>query len=294
MMASYVRVEENTLISLDRKLPTTGKVLVKVGEIVEPETLIAEGVVENPDIHEVKIFAKLGVEPDTARNYMIKQEGDDVKKDEAIATYRSFFSRSTKVARSPIRGKIEAFSKYTGRTLIRGHPLEIKVNAFIPGEIVEVFPKEGARVETMGDFFEGMFGVGGESWGKITLPVNSNESPLTSDEINEAMKGRIIVGGSVVTLNAIRKAVKVGAKGLIVGGLDQKDLTEFLGYEIGLGVTGNEDIGQSIIITEGFGINPMNPIMFELLKKSRDNLACINGSTQIRSRMQRPVIIIPK
>jgi hypothetical protein len=108
------------------------------------------------------------------------------------------------------------------------------------------------------------------------------------------MKGRIIVGGSVVTLNAIRKAVEIGAKGLIVGGLDQKDLTEFLGYEIGLGVTGNEDIGLSVIITEGFGINPMNQSSFELLMKSRDKLACINGSTQIRSRMQRPEIIIPR
>jgi hypothetical protein len=225
---------------------------------------------------------------------MIKQEGDDVKKDEAIATYRSFFSRSTKVARSPIDGKIEAFSKYTGRALIRGHPLEIKVNAFIPGEIVEIFPKVGAKVETNGKFFEGIFGIGGENWGKITVPVNSNESPLTSDEINEAMKGRIIVGGSVVTLNAIRKAVNVGANGLIVGGLDQKDLTEFLGYEVGLGITGNEDISLSLIITEGFGINSMNPKIFELLKKSQDKLACINGSTQIRSRMQRPEIIIPK
>ena len=290
---STLQLQEDTVVRKERRLPTEGEALVKPGDHVEAETVVARGVVENPDIRELRVFSSLGVSPDMAKNYMLKSTGDDVGRDEVIAIYRSFFGRSTKVARSPIDGRIENFSPVTGRAIIRGHPIQMDVKAHLPGEIAELIDGEGAIVEARAAVLQGAFGLGGEARGELAFAVDSPDLPLTSGEIKAEHKGKVVVGGSVVTVDALHAAARNGVAAVIVGGVDQKDLTEFLGYEMGVGVTGGEDLGFTLIITEGFGVNPIDDARFSLLKEHEGRLACVDGTTQIRSRIQRPEVIIP-
>ena len=284
---------EDTVVRKERRLPTVGEVLVKPGDKVESGTVVARGVVDNPDIRELKVYAALGISPDMVKDYMLKTTGENVGKDEVIAIYRSFFGRSTKVARSPIDGRIESFSSVTGRAIIKGHPIRMEVKAHLPGEVMEVIEGEGAVVEAKAAVLQGSFGLGGEATGELVLAVDSADMPLTSEEIKAGHQGKVVVGGSVVTVDALHAAAKNGISALIVGGVDQKDLTEFLGYEIGVGVTGGEGFGFTLIITEGFGVNPMNEARFSLLEKQEGRLACVDGTTQIRSRIQRPEVVVP-
>jgi len=284
---------EDTVVRKERRLPTAGEVLVKPGDKVESGTVVARGVVDNPDIRELRIYTALGISPDMVKDYMLKTTGENVGKDEVIAIYRSFFGRSTKVARSPIDGRIESFSSVTGRAIIKGHPIRMEVKAHLPGEVTEVIEGEGAVVEAKAAVLQGSFGLGGEATGELVLAVDSADMPLTSEEIKAGHQGKVVVGGSVVTVDALHAAAKNGISALIVGGVDQKDLTEFLGYEIGVGVTGGEGFGFTLIITEGFGVNPMNEARFSLLEKQEGRLACVDGTTQIRSRIQRPEVVVP-
>jgi hypothetical protein len=259
-----VKLEEETLIRKVRRIPAQGEVFVDVGDAVDAETVIAGGTVRNPEAEEVKVFAKLGVDPDQTERYMLKREGGQVAKDEVIAIYRAFFGRFTKTCRSPMDGFIEVFVKSAGRVLIRGNPIPVEARAHIPGRIVEVIPGEGAVVETRGTLINGVFGVGGEARGELFFAVDQPEEALTTEALGEGLEGKVIVGGSVVTLDALRKAAAAGVSGVITGGVDQKDLTDFLGHEIGVGVTGAERVGLTLIVTEG-----------------------------IRQRMLRPEIVIP-
>jgi hypothetical protein len=286
-------MEEETLIRKVRRMPAQGEVFVDVGEVVEAETVIASGTVKNPAAEEVKVFAKLGVDPDQTERYMLKKEGDQVAKDEVIAIYRAFFGRLTKICRSPIDGFIEVFVKSAGRVRIRGNPIPVEVKAYIPGRIAEVIPGEGAVVETRGALVNGVFGVGGEALGDLFFAVDQPEEALTTEAIGEGLEGKVLVGGSVVTLDALRRAAEKGVSGVITGGVDQKDLTEFLGHEIGVGVTGAERVGLTLIVTEGFGVYPMRDETFSLLRSHEGRQASIDGTTQIRQRMLRPEIIIP-
>ncbi len=290
---SSLQLLEDTVVRKERRLPAKGEVLVEPGDWVEAETVIARGVVENPDIRELRIYASLGVSPDLAKNYMLKTTGDDVSRDEVIAIHRSFFGRSTKVARSPIDGRIESFSPVTGRAIIRGHPIQMEVKAHLPGEVVELIDGEGAVVEAQAAVLQGSFGLGSEARGELAFAVDSADLPLTSKEIKAEHRDKVVVGGSVVTVDALHAAAKNGVGAVIVGGADQKDLTEFLGYEMGVGVTGGEAIGFTLIITEGFGVNSMDDAKFSLLEKHAGRLACVDGTTQIRSRIQRPEVVIP-
>ncbi|MCW3992496.1 MAG: hypothetical protein NWE79_07285 [Candidatus Bathyarchaeota archaeon] len=288
-----VKLEEETLIRKVRRIPAQGEVFVDVGDAVDAETVIAGGTVRNPEAEEVKVFAKLGVDPDQTERYMLKREGGQVAKDEVIAIYRAFFGRFTKTCRSPMDGFIEVFVKSAGRVIVRGNPIPVEVKAHIPGRVAEVIPGEGAVVETRGALVNGVFGVGGEARGELVLAVEQPGEALTTDVLREGQKGKILVGGSVVTLDAMRKAAEMGVSGIVTGGLDQKDLTDFLGQEIGLGLTGEESIGLTLIITEGFGVYPMKEETFRLLRSREGRLASIDGTTQIRQRILRPEIVIP-
>ena len=288
-----VRLEEETTIRKVRRIPAEGEVSVEVGDVVEAETVLASGTVVNPEAEEVKVFVKLGVDPDQIERYMLKKEGDQVAKDEAIAIYRAFFGRFTRICRSPMDGFIEILLKKKGRVIVRGNPIPVEARAHVPGRIVEVIPGEGAVVEARGALVNGVFGVGGEARGELVLAVGQPGEPLTTDVVGEGHRGKVLVGGSIATLDALRKAAKVGVRGVVTGGVDQKDLTDFLGREIGVGVTGAEDVGLTLIVTEGFGVYPMREETFRLLGSHEGRLASIDGTTQIRQRMLRPEIIIP-
>jgi hypothetical protein len=288
-----LRVQEDTLVRKVRRIPAQGHVLVNKGDIVTPETIVVRGMVLNPDIREVKIYEQLGVDPAEVEKYMLKEKGQEVKENEAIAIHRSFFGRSTRVCRSPIEGTIEMFSKTSGRAVVRGKPIPVEVKAHIPGRVVDMIPGEGAVVECRAAFIQGMFGIGGEAIGQLAMAVDKPGEALTTELINDEHKGKILVTGSFATIDALRKAAKTGVKGIISGAVDQKDLTDFLGYEIGTGITGKEKTGITLIITEGFGIHPMEEKTFNLLKAHAGKQASIDGSTQIRTRMLRPEIILP-
>ena len=292
-MSRFVKLEEKASVRKIRRIPTQGDVLVAKGDVVEPETVLARGTVVNPDIREVKVYARLRVDPEQVARHMLKEEGDQVKKDEVIAIARSFFGRFTKVCRSPMEGTIEVFSKRAGRVLIRGKPIPVEIRAHIPGRITEIIPEEGAIVETQASIVRGVFGVGGEVHGELVFAVENPGEPLTTEVLSSDQEGRVLVGGSFTTLDAMRKAAKIGVGGIITGGVDQKDLTEFLGGEIGMGVTGGESGVTTLIITEGFGIYPMNQETFRLLKSYEGRKVSIDGTTQIRQRMLRPEVIIP-
>jgi len=287
------RFERDTWIRKTRRISTQGQVLVKTGDLVKPETVVAKGTVVNPDVRKVIIYGQLDIDPDEVERYMLKEEGDEVKKDEVIAIHRSFFGRSTRVCRSPVDGSIMSFSKSSGSVLIRGMPIAVEVKAHVPGKVVETIPGEGAVVECKGTLIRGRFGVGGERVGELVIAVARRDESLTEELITNELKGKIIVGGSTVTIDALRRAASLGVNGIVVGGIDQKDLTDFLGYEIGLGVTGKEETGLTVITTEGFGAHSIEEETFHLLKSYEGKQASIDGSTQIRTRMLRPEVIIP-
>jgi len=292
-MPKLAATEKETIVRKTRRLPAPGEVLVKLDDIVKDDTLIARGHVRNPEIIEVRIDQKLGVDPYNLRGYMLKKEGDNVKKDEVIALRRSFFGSSTKVCRSPLDGIIEAFSKSSGKALIRGDPLPIEVKAHIPGKVTEIFPLEGAAVECKGSIIRGAIGIGGETYGPIEVLVDRPEEVLTDGLLTKTHSGMVVVGGAIATLEALKKAASMGVKAVIVGGVDEKDLTELLGHELGFGVTGQERIGFTLIVTEGFNANPMNELAFQLLEDHNGRFACVDGTTQIRTRMLRPELVLP-
>jgi len=166
------------------------------------------------------------------------------------------------------------------------------VDAYINGRVVEVIPGEGCVVQAPAAMLQGIFGLGGEIKGEITVVVASPAEELTSAHLKPEHKDKVVVGGSYVALTALRRAQEIGVAGLVIGGFDYDDIKELLGYEVGVAITGGEELGLTLVVTEGFGRIDMAPATFKLLQGKEGRRASINGATQIRAGVIRPEVVV--
>ncbi len=286
-----LKVSRLTWIRKERRLPLKGTVLVEKGARVKAEDVVAR--TELPgNVVPINVAGMLSVPPEDLKHLMLKKEGDAVKKGEPIAMSKGFFGLFKSTVTAPTDGIIESISYITGQVILREPPVPVEVIAYLDGEVVEVIPDEGVVVQTKGSFIQGIFGIGGERIGTLRVAVDSPDQELTVDHIRPDDKGKVIVGGSFVTKEVLDRAVAVGACGVVVGGIDDANLRAFLGYDIGVAITGNEQKGITLIITEGFGRIEMAQRTFDLLKSLDGKKASINGATQIRAGVIRPEVIV--
>jgi len=285
-------VTKSIVLKKDRILPLKGKVLVKKGDKVKAEDVVAETLLPGKVVP-FKLSNKLGVPADTLDQYLKMQPGEFIKKGQLIAETNGFFGLFKSSVKAPIDGEIESISKITGQMLLREPRIPIQVKAFIDGIVVDVIEEEGVVIENKSAYIQGIFGLSGERSGEIKILVSSPEEKIAPEDIDESCKDKIIVCGSLVSYDAIKRAQEVGVTGIISGGIDDQDLKKLLGYNIGVAITGHEDIGLTIVVTEGFGEIKMAQNSFELLKSFEGHKASIHGITQIRAGVMRPEIIIP-
>ncbi|MGQ9697515.1 MAG: hypothetical protein ACUVRO_05925 [Armatimonadota bacterium] len=287
-----LRVSPFTIIRKTRRLPLKGQVLVSKGDHVQPDTVVAR--TELPGVMQtVKVAAHLGVEPGEVQKYLTIGIGDRVEKDQIIAESRALFGLIRTTVKSPVSGTVEHLSPVSGSLGIRAAPIPVEIDAYIQGTIAEVLPEEGVEVEAQGAFIQGIFGVGGERRGTVRVVVPSPEEPLDSSAVSEDHRGCVLVGGSLITADALKRAESVGASAIVASAIVDRDLIDFLGYDIGVAITGHEDIPLTIIVTEGFGRIPMARRTFDLLRSLEGHTASVNGATQIRAGVIRPEIIVP-
>jgi hypothetical protein len=170
----------------------------------------------------------------------------------------------------------------------------VEIDAYLDGRVTEVFPQEGIEIQAQGTFIQGIFGIGGETYGTIHMLVNSPQEILDENKIPVSAARQILIGGSRVTLGAVQKAIQAKAAAIVVGGFSSLDLRKLLGYELGVAITGTEQIGLTLILTEGFGEIAMAHRTFDLLQRHEGHLASCSGATQIRAGVMRPEIIIAR
>ena len=269
-----------------RNVPVHGRVVVSEGDEVEADTVVGffnpHG---NATTH--NLARDLDVSPFDVPDVMLKREGDVVFKGEVIARVRGLFNRGEYVA--PEDGILERVSRYTGWVTIRGLPMPIY--AGYPGTVERIVPESGVYLRSQGALVQGIFGVGSTVSGPLEL-IPSHIQVLDAVDVLPQHEGAILVGGSKVTLGFLQRAARLGVKGVITGGVDKVTLDAFLGYILGVAVTGLEPT-LALILTEGFGALPMRQPILEILKPLEHKLAFANGATQVRAGVIRPELFVP-
>jgi len=281
-----------TTVRKTRLLPIPGTVLVKPGDRVNADTDIAQ--VDMPGTLVVaKVLQSLGCAADQVEKFCLVREGARVSRDQVIAQRSFFFGLFTNRCLSPRDGTVEYISKLSGNVGIRGDATPITCKAYIAGTVVDVIEHEGVVVETTAALLQGIFGVGGERHGGL-LWIDGPGEALQGGQIGPEHRGKILLHPGRIDGSALPAAVKHGVIGLVGASMIDADLMAFLGYDIGVAITGQERIPFSLVLTEGFGTMTMPARTRELSQSLTGQSAAINGSTQIRAGVIRPEIVVPR
>ena len=287
-----LRVTDRALIQRERRLPLKGAVLAQVGDRVGAEQVVAR--CELPgNVQTLNLAARLALDPARVPASLLLPVGTGVKQGQPIASARALFGLVRNTIPAPADGTLESVSSVSGQLIFREPPIPVEVTAYVEGRVREVIRDEGVVVETNAAFLQGIFGVGGETWGEITPVVEGPGNDLTVARLDASHRGKIVVGGAHVTYAALMKARELGVAGVVAGGFDDQDLRQLLGRDLGVAITGSEDLGITLVLTEGFGHIRMADRAWELLRRFAGRRASMSGATQIRAGVMRPEILIP-
>ncbi len=288
-----LKVTRHTVIEKTRRLPIRGETLVEKDAVVAATDVVARAELPG-NVETVRLDQDLGIEPVEVKDCLKVAQGDAVTRGQVLGEIRAFFGLFKSESKSPCDGTVDFFSEVTGHLGIRRSPVPVNVDAYIDGVVADIIPNEGVTVRCHGAIVQGIFGVGGEGRGEIRICASSPEDELRADDIPEDVQGKIVVGGALARLEAFKRAAELGAVGFVTGGIVDRDLSDYLGYDIGVAVTGHEEIPITIVVTEGFGRMTMAKRTFDLLSEVAGRTASLNGATQIRAGAMRPEIIIPE
>jgi len=287
-----LKVLHETKVIKERRLPLKGDVLKKKGEIVSPDDIVATTDLPG-NVQMVNVANILNIDAaDIAEVMTVEKEGVFDKGD-IIAETKGIFGLFKSKVNAPVSGTLESFSEVTGQVVLREAPIPVEMDAYISGKVKDTIPEEGVHIETDAAFIQGIFGIGGESRGNLQVIVKSRDEEITSDMLDASMVGKVVVGGSHISLATYKKAISLKIAAVVVGGFNYSDLKPILGYTLGVAITGSENLVTSLVVTEGFGKINMGHRTFDLLKNYDGSFVSVNGATQIRAGVIRPEIVIP-
>lgn len=287
-----LKVAARVLHRCRRILPLPGEVLVRPGQRVAARDIAAQTLMPG-DVTPVNVANLLSISPGEVPACLLKREGESIDVGEPLARSKGIFGFFQAECASPVRGVVESISPVTGQVMLRGQPHPVQVLAYLAGEVVEVLPSAGVVIEAPVTFVQGIFGIGGEAFGPIRMACRTRDEFFTPQHVKPEMRGAVVVAGTRATAEGIARAREVGVAALIAGGIDDQDLRDVLGYDLGVATTGSEQVGLTLIVTEGFGDIAMAERTFRLFSERAGAEAAVNGATQIRAGVLRPEVLIP-
>jgi len=284
-------VTRSTVVKKTRRLPLPGNVLVAVGDKVTADQVVAR--TELPGkVSLLNVANTIGVMPDEVSERLSVKIGGAIQRGKPFARKDSFFGLFKNEALSPIDGTLESVSEFTGMAVMREAPVPVEVKAYVDGTVTELIPDEGVVILARAALVQGIFGLSGERNATLVTVAKAPDQQLDAADIRPEHKGKILIGGGRTTLAGLRRAIELEVAGVVCGGFAYQDVKELLGYDVGVAVTGSEDLATTLVVTEGFGDIAMARATYELLTSLEGKQASINGATQIRAGVIRPEVIV--
>jgi hypothetical protein len=136
-------------------------------------------------------------------------------------------------------------------------------------------------VETNGALIQGFWGNGRFDFGLVQSKLENPADTLTTKNINVSLRGTIVLGGHCEDINVLQKASDVPIRGLIISSMPARLIPTA------------RQMSYPIIVLEGFGKFPLNPISYNLLTTHENREITVNAEVFDSYTGQRPEVVIP-
>ncbi len=294
---------QNISVTVERRLPALGELTVAPGQRVESDSTLARTLLPGrPRVYNLAEF--LGQPSVSITKLLTKGVGAKIVKNEVIAATKGLLAK--RQFKAPFEGILAAVDEVSGYISLTPQPQPFNLNAFVRGTVTSTIPSYGASVTLQANYARGAFGFGGEQTGVLRVLASRPADPIDPAAIDPRTTYFILLGGSYITAETLRRAVELKVRGIITGSIREEELTKFLEYRrrdsfyrVGQHAwrfpadLSGQDSPLTLIVTEGFGLRPMANRLFEMLLSHDGQELSINGMTRLRRGFQRPEIIVP-
>jgi len=230
----------------------------------------------------VNVAQRLQVDPKHIRNIVEYNVGDFIHMGEHLVKAKG---RRLPV-QSPATGTIKKIDTDEGTVTIQYDIDPVRIPAFVQGTVDSV--REGYSLDIFGSgtMIHGVIGFGGESSGPLKRYYGEE-----AFDWDDAM-ACVVASVDPVDESFLRRCREKGISGVIVPSIHAEDWIRFYGKEIGVILTGDEDIPFGLLLTEGFGQKQMRNDVAGIINSSIGKSVSISPRTQIRAGVRRPMLII--
>jgi hypothetical protein len=254
------------------RLPVGASVLVDVGHSVEPAEVLAtrrrpSGGVSVPVASRLRRSAVDAAELLAIRPGTVLDAGDRIAHDghgrEVVAPQACLFL---------------AYDLDDGSALVAPLGPTEPILGHVRGEVIAV-SADAIEIRVAGALVAGIGGSGKAVHGELRMAVNEPGEELRAGAIDVGSTGRILVGGSRASAEALTRARAMGVAGIVVGGVLDKELRDFettqrRRREVG-GVRGD----LAIVVLEGFGKVGIDAELFAWFRSHEGRVASIFGES---------------
>lgn len=274
MQAPITHILASTTIRRYRQLLVNGRVLVRRGQPVSPVDVVAEAVL-TPQHMLLDVARGLDMQPAQADKLLQVKAGDEVGEGDILA---GRLGMGRRVVRAPYPGRVMVAGD--GQILLQldGQPNALK--AGYPGVVVDLIDERGVVIESTGALIQGMWGNGKINYGLLSVQAVTPDTVLTAEQLDVSQRGMVIFGAICADERVLRAAEELPARGLILASMDSALVPLALSMK------------YPIVLIEGFGRLPLDPLAFKLLSTCERREVAVNAEAWDSLSGTRPELVL--
>jgi uncharacterized protein (TIGR01319 family) len=230
----------------------------------------------------INVSDKLGINPGNIKGSLRKRMGEYVTTGELLGVRD--WKKDEHRMHSPATGTITEIDTRRGTITIQYIRKNLRLLSLLEAKVISISRNRFIELEYDGSTISGSIGFGKMTDGPVVWNDSFTEADLKADFI------------SIFPFALNREQLEIVRRnrlaGIIVPSLNEEDVTYLLGYELGVGITGSENLPFSIILTNGFGNFTFSQELASTLKSLSGKHGVMLPATQIRAGVIRPSLII--
>ena len=276
MISNSIQITPDTEIRRIRIMPARGNILVRKGERVNPDDVIAETKV-NSKYYGLDVARGLGVSAEEVLKYINIPEGKEFRKGKILAGPRGI---SKRVVRAPSDGTL--LKVYRGVAILKDSGQLFYLKSGLTGKVTEIIPHRGVVIETKGALIQAVWGNGNLGAGQL-VEFNDTQSVrfLKVSRPNE-IEDMVIFTRVSLDQFTLRRIKNFHLKGLILPSVNPSLIQDLLGFP------------YAVVVLDSFSNRQMNIKAQKILSKSVGHRIEISAVPWEQEYGNRPEIIIPK
>jgi hypothetical protein len=274
MLASVTHFLPLATIMRKRLLPTNGRILVGVGQKVDPADIVAETVVGHKHLL-IDIAGSLGISPRRAAAYIKVKRWHKVSKGDTLAETDGLFAREVI---APADGRVVVIGG--GKLVLETGGSSIELLAGIYGIVTEIIPERGVVIRATGSIIQGLWGNGRHDTGVLMSVMDKADDVFDLARLDVSVRSGIILGGHVDNPAVFKIAAELPVRGLILSSISPSLIPHA------------EHQSYPVMLLEGFGQRPINSSAYKLLSTNLKRVITLNAAANDRQQGDRPEIFI--